>query len=89
MASVFCLKGAGLMCLPRAIGCWPVVVSSSSDGERGTGASAVWSGLVWSGMACRCVVWYGMVCGVVWCGVVWCAEGAVTKRQKAGMSTHG
>ena len=31
------------------------------------------------------VVW----CGVVWCGVVWCAEGAVTKRQKAGMSTHG
>ena len=31
------------------------------------------------------VVWYG----VVWCGVVWCAEGAVTKRQKAGMSTHG
>ena len=28
-------------------------------------------------------------CGVVWCGVVWCAEGAVTKRQKAGMSTHG
>ena len=34
----------------------------------------------------RCgVVW----CGVVWCGVVWCAEGAVTKGQKAGMSTHG
>ena len=23
------------------------------------------------------------------CGVVWCAEGAVTKGQKAGMSTHG
>ena len=36
------------------------------------------------------VVWCGVVwCGVVWCGVVWCAEGAVTKRQKAGMSTHG
>ena len=32
-----------------------------------------------------CPLW----CGVVWCGVVWCAEGAVTKRQKAGMSTHG
>ena len=31
------------------------------------------------------VVW----CGVVWCGVVWCAEGAVTKWQKAGMSTQG
>ena len=27
--------------------------------------------------------------GRVWCGVVWCAEGAVTKGQKAGMSTHG
>ena len=26
---------------------------------------------------------------VVWCGVVWCAEGAVTKWQKAGMSTQG
>ena len=36
------------------------------------------------------VVWCGVVwCGVVWCGVVWCAEGAVTKGQKAGMSTHG
>ena len=36
------------------------------------------------------LVLYGVVwCGVVWCGVVWCAEGAVTKRQKAGMSTHG
>ena len=23
------------------------------------------------------------------CGVVWCAEGAVTRRQWAGMSTHG
>ena len=37
-----------------------------------------------------CVVWCGVVwSGVVWCGVVWCAEGAVTKRQKARMSTHG
>ena len=34
---------------------------------------------------CCGVVW----CGVLWCGVVWCAEGAVTKGQKAGMSTHG
>ena len=35
-------------------------------------------------------VWCGVVwCGVVWCGVVWCAEGAVTKWQKAGMSTQG
>ena len=32
---------------------------------------------------------WGPGCGVVWCGVVWCAEGAVTKGQKAGMSTHG
>ena len=28
-------------------------------------------------------------CGVVWRGLVWCAEGAVTKWQKAGMSTQG
>ena len=44
----------------------------------------------WSAeMGCG-VVWCGVVwCGVVWCGVVWCAEGAVTKRQKAGTSTHG
>ena len=51
--------------------------------------SHVWCGVVWCGVV-WCVVWCGVVwCGVVWCGVVWCAEGAVTKRQKAGMSTHG
>ena len=54
----------------------------------------VWSGVVWCGVVWCGVVWCGVVwCGVVWCGVwcgvVWCAEGAVTKRQKAGMSTHG
>ena len=48
--------------------------------ERDGPLLQVWCGVVWCG-----VVW----CGVVWCGVVWCAEGAVTKRQKAGMSTHG
>ena len=40
--------------------------------------------LLWCGVLCF-LLW----CGVVWCGVVWCAEGAVTKRQKARMSTHG
>ena len=45
----------------------------------------VWCGVVWCGVVWCAVVW----CGVVWCGVVWCAEGAVTKGQKAGMSTHG
>ena len=50
----------------------------------------VWCGVVWCGVVWCGVVWCGVVwCGVVWCGVVWCAEGAVTKRQKAGMSTHG
>ena len=50
----------------------------------------VWFGVVWCGVVWCGVVWCGVVwCGVVWCGVVWCAEGAVTKRQKAGMSTHG
>ena len=50
----------------------------------------VWCGVVWCGVVWCGVVWCGVVwCGVVWCGVVLCAEGAVTKRQKAGMSTHG
>ena len=46
-------------------------------------------------MLCSVVVCFGLVrckvlsCLVVCCGVVCCAEGAVTKRQKAGMSTHG
>ena len=33
-----------------------------------------------------CVV---LCCVVLCCVVLCCAEGAVTKRQKAGMSTHG
>ena len=49
----------------------------------------VWCGVVWCGVVWCGVVWCGAVrCGEVWCGVVWCAEGAVTKRQKAGMATH-
>ena len=58
----------------------------------GHGGGVVWCGGVvsWCGVVWCGVVWCGVVwCGVVWCGVVWCAEGAVTKRQKAGMSTHG
>ena len=39
----------------------------------------------WLGFAVGGGVWC-VVCGV-WCMV--CAEDAVTKRQKAGMSTHG
>ena len=48
---------------------------------------------MWYGVVCFGVVWCCVVlCGVVWwcvvwCGVVWCAEGAITKWQKAGMST--
>ena len=50
----------------------------------------VWCGVVWCGVVWCGVVWCGVVwCGVVWCVVVWCAKGAVTKGQKAGMSTHG
>ena len=51
----------------------------------------VWCVVVWCVVPCGVVVWCGVVCcsGVVWCGVVWCAEGAVTKWQKAGMSTQG
>ena len=45
--------------------------------ELGSTPGVVWCGVVWCGVWC------------VVCGVVWCAEGAVTKRQKAGMSTHG
>ena len=56
----------------------------------GVWCGVVWCGVVWCGVVWCGVVWCGVVwCGVVWCGVVWCAEGAVTKRQKAGMSTHG
>ena len=50
----------------------------------------LWCGVVWCGVVWCSVVWCGVVwCGVVWCGVVWCAEGAITKWQKAGMSTKG
>ena len=49
--------------------------------------SVAWCSVVWwCGVMWCVVVWCGVV---VCCGVVWCAEGAVTKRQKAGMSTHG
>ena len=58
--------------------------------QRVVWCGVVWCGVVWCGVVWCGVVWCGVVwCGVVWCGVVWCAEGAVTKRQKAGMSTHG
>ena len=30
-----------------------------------------------------------LCCAVLCCAVLWCAEGDVTMRQKAGMSTHG
>ena len=57
--------------------------------------------VVWCGVVLCCVVLcYVVLCCVVLCCVVlWCvvlccvvlccAEGAVTKGQKAGMSTHG
>ena len=38
-----------------------------------------------SSSSCRVV----LRCVVLFCAVLCCAEGAVTKRQKAGMSTHG
>ena len=39
---------------------------------------------------CCAVLCCAVLCCAVLCSAVpWCAEGAVTKRQKAGMSTHG
>ena len=78
-ASVWCPHAQG--CVPRRGPAWGVVW---------VWCGVVWCGVVWCGVVWCGVVWCGVVwCGVVWCGVVWCAEGAVTKRQKAGMSTHG
>ena len=81
-----------------AWGKWAVELlqcSASLPGGSGQWCGVVWCGVVWCGVVWCGVVWCGVVwcgvvwCGVVWCGVVWCAEGAVTKRQKTGMSTHG
>ena len=77
--------------------CWSLVnphrctmSTSGANYQLGLGlpllwCGVVWCGVVWCGVVCCAVVW----CGVVWRGVAWCAEGAVTKGQKAGMSTHG
>ena len=66
---------------PKPCPPWAELAGVAREGTR----AVLWCGVVWCG-----VVWCGVVwCGVVWCGVVWCAEGAVTKGQKAGMSTHG
>ena len=71
--------------LPEGSGVWCGVVWCGV-----VWCGVVWCGVVWCGVVWCGVVWCGVVwCGVVWCGVVWCAEGAVTKGQKAGMSTHG
>ena len=88
-----CVCVVALPLLPGLLG-WTCMATLASSGRvaphysrpsvQARGAS-LWCGVVWCG-----VVWCGVVwCGVVWCGVVWCAEGAVTKGQKAGMSTHG
>ena len=51
--------------------------------------------LCWCGVVLRLVLRCAVLCCAVLCCtalcvvVRFCAEGAVTKRQKAGMSTHG
>ena len=85
-----CFRGWGfpVLCVlvPRRVRVVPVLVcvvcvpGVCVGGGVGVGALS----------ACVCVFACVCVCGVlVACGVVRCAEGAVTTRQKAGMSTHG
>ena len=65
----------------------PEEVGVCNSGAQDAVQYCVGCGMVGCGMV-GCGVW----CSMVWCAVVcvvWCAEGAVTKGQKAGMSTHG
>ena len=84
-------RGLGYQCHPE----YGDVVATLNKGITAFKATAGYRRLCgrYPTVNCDCpgvVVQSGVVWGrLVWCGVVWCAEGAVTKRQKAGMSTHG